>query len=158
MTTDEYDELDLSSEMRIKVWKDSMELFRSSPLVGIGFNTFPYLGFALGDAHNLYVKILLEQGIVGLIIFMMIIIIALFYGWKLYRRAKDDLFKGLGIGFFLCTISLLISNFFGDRWTYLPLGAYFWAFMALVVRANIITKEESLKNNYSKNKKTKKQS
>lgn len=153
MTTDEYDELDQSSEIRVKVWKDSMALFKSSPLAGIGFNTFPYLGFILGDTHNLYVKILLEQGILGLIIFSMIIFFALFYGWKLYRKARDDLFKGLGLGFFLCTISLLISNFFGDRWTYLPLGAYFWTFMALVVRANIITQEEIQNKNSNAKKK-----
>jgi len=150
MTTDEYDTLDNSSEMRIKVWKSSMELFNSNRLTGVGFDTFPYLGFLLGDPHNLYVKILLEQGIIGFLIFLMIILPALFYGWKLYRRARDDLFKGLGLGFFLCTISLLISNFFGDRWTYIPLGAYYWAFMALVVRANIITKEELLKENVHK--------
>ena len=153
MTTNENNELDNSAEMRLEVWKSSMELFNSNRLGGVGFNTFPYLGLPLGDPHNLYVKILVEQGIVGFVIFLMIILTALFYGWKLYRRARDDLFKGLGFGFFLCTISLLISNFFGDRWTYLPLGAYYWAFMALVVRANIITQKEIQNKNTNVKKK-----
>jgi len=153
MTTNENNELDNSAEMRLKVWKSSMELFNSNRLVGVGFNTFPYLGLPLGDAHNLYVKILVEQGIIGFIIFLMIILTALYYGWKLYRRARDDLFKGLGLGFFLCTISLLISNFFGDRWIYVPLGAYYWAFMALVVRANIINQKEIQNKNMNAKKK-----
>jgi O-antigen ligase len=153
MTTNESGELDTSNEKRVQVWKSSTELFNSNRLTGIGFNTFPYLGLPLGDVHNLYLKILVEQGIVGFVIFLMIILTALFYGWKLYRRARDDLFKGLGFGFFLCTISLLISNFFGDRWTYLPLGAYYWAFMALVVRANIITQKEIQNKNTNVKKK-----
>jgi len=156
MTTNENNELDNSAEMRVQVWKSSMELFNSNRLTGMGFNTFPYLGLPLGDAHNLYVKILVEQGVVGLFIFLMIILAALFYSWKLYRRARDDLFKGLGLGFFLCTISLLISNFFGDRWTYVPLGAYYWAFLGLVVRANIITQKEIQNKNTNTNTKTKK--
>lgn len=142
MTKNNYGELEESAQLRVMVWNQSMALFASSPLIGVGFNTFPYLGFVLGETHNLYVKILVEQGVVGLIIFFVIIFFALVYGWRLYRKAKDDFLKGLGLGFVMCILSLLISNFFGDRWTYLPLGAYFWAFMGLVVRANIITAEE----------------
>ena len=151
MTTNECGELETSAELRVMVWKQSMETFQSSPLIGVGFNTFPYLGFVLGDSHNLYIKILLEQGIIGLLIFLIIIFIAFYYGWGLYRKAKDDFLKGLGLGFAMCILSLLISNFFGDRWTYLPLGAYFWVFLGLVVRANIITREELVQVEVKKN-------
>jgi len=154
MTTNEYNELDASNEKRVDVWKSSLDLFNTSPFVGIGFNTFPYLGLILGDTHNLYIKILLEEGIYGFLIFILIILLSLFSGWKLYKKADDNILKGLGLGFVLCTISLLISNFFGDRWTYIPLGAYYWAFMGLVIRANIITQQE-IKNKVSNSKKLK---
>jgi len=155
MTRNEYGELENSAQMRVDVWKQSMDLFSSTPIIGIGFNIFPYLGFELGDTHNLYIKILLEQGICGLILFLLIILFALFTSWNLYRKAKDNFLKGLGFGFFFCIISLLISNYFGDRWTYLPLGAYFWAFMGLVVRANIITQQEMQNNNKNAKRKLK---
>jgi len=139
---EETGELDLSNEKRIQVWNQSMDLFSGNPVTGIGFNTFPYLGFVLGDSHNLYVKILLEQGVIGLAIFFAIIGFAFMNGWKLFTKSKDDFFKGLGLGFCMCIISLLISNFFGDRWTYQPLGAYFWAFLGMVVAAQGIENSE----------------
>jgi O-antigen ligase len=153
MTTNESNELESSAEKRVQIWKTSMDLFKANYVSGIGFGTFPYLGFTLGDTHNLYVKILLEQGVVGFLIFLIMILVALFNGWKLYINARDDFLKGLGFGFVMCTISLLISNFFGDRWTYVPLGAYYWVFMALVVRGNIITQKEIRNKNRDKRKK-----
>lgn len=155
MTRNEYGELENSAQMRVNVWKRSLDLFLLNPVIGIGFNTFPFLGFQLGDTHNLYIKILLEQGVIGLFLFLLIIFFALASSWRLYRKAKDNLLKGIGFGFFFCTISLLISNYFGDRWTYLPLGAYFWAFMGLVGRANIITQKELSGNNSLKKRQPK---
>jgi O-antigen ligase len=141
-TKDESGQLDGSSERRIVMWQQSMELFQNSPIIGKGFNIIPYLGFVLGDTHNVYVKILAEQGIVGAILMLMVLILGMRSGLRLFRRARDGFLKGMGLGFAACIVAIFIGNMFGDRWTHTPLGAFFWVFLAMVERGNKIAEGE----------------
>ena len=58
------------------------------------------------------------------------------------ETTKDNFFKGLGLGFSACVLAVMVSNFFGDRWSFLQLGSYFWVFLALVVRGNLIVNSQ----------------
>ena len=136
MTTTETGQLDASAENRLVVWQQSIELFKSDPIFGVGFGVFRYMGFQLGDTHNIYLKILAEQGIIGFFVFLILIFAFFREGWKLFRRGEDELARSLGFGFLMCLVALLINNLFGDRWTYFQLSAYLWVFAALVSRLN----------------------
>ena len=137
-TENEYGQLDESSADRLLIWHQGMELFQKSPLVGIGFDVFRYLGLMLGDTHNIYVKILAEQGLVGMLIFLIVIFCFLRMGYVLYKKGEDDLSKGMGLGLMACIIVMMINNFFGDRWTYFELSAYLWILAGLVGRLIIM--------------------
>ena len=138
--------LDISSQHRLELWEESMDLFKEKPIMGVGFAVIPFLGLTGGlhDTHNIYIKILAEQGIIGLIIFLFLFWLALKSGWQLYKTADDTFLKGLGLGFAACVIATMAANFFGDRWTYLQLGAYYWVFLGLVARGNLIVQEQQL--------------
>lgn len=139
-TQNEFGELDESAERRIKIWEKSWEIFQEAPLFGIGYGVFQNLGFDLGDTHNIYVKILTEQGIIGMILFLWVIFSFMNEGFSLYARGDDDLSKGLGLGLGVCMFVLLANNFFGNRWTYLELSAYLWVFAGLVSRLNALAR------------------
>ncbi len=132
--------LDVSSQTRLDIWKVSLDLFYKNPLTGVGYNVIPYVDLpgGLHDTHNLYLKILAEEGLVGIIIILMLFRYALMYGWRLYKTANDSFLKGLGVGFIMCVVSLMVSNLFGDRWTHTEVGTFFWVFLALVVRGCLI--------------------
>ena len=142
MTKTETGELEHSAVLRIEMWEQCKELFAKNPVFGVGFNTIPYLGLVLGDSHNIYLKILVEQGVIGMIIFLILLWSAFKSGWSLYRTSNDQYLKGLGLGFMVCVVVLMILNFFGDRWTYLELSAYFWVFWGLVNSSRKISTEE----------------
>ena len=137
-TTTEYGQLDPSSAKRLIMWEQSIELFKQSPLFGVGFNIFPYVGFELGDTHNIFIKFLAEQGVIGLSLLLMLLVMAFRSGFRLYRRAKDPFLKGLGFGFSCCAIACVVANMFGDRWTHTPVGAWFWVFLGMVEVGNLI--------------------
>ena len=139
--TEQGGKLDASAANRLEYWQESINYFKESPLVGTGFNTFVYMGLKR-DTHNLFLRTLAEQGIIGLVFLLWIMILALKRGWRLYKNANDNFLKGLGLGFCACVIAVMVGNFFGDRWTYLQLGAYFWVYLGMVERANIITTKE----------------
>jgi len=147
--------LDTSTQHRLELWKESIRLFKADPILGTGFNAVPFLGLAGGftDTHNIYLRILAEQGLIGITIFLIFFLLALKSSWRLYKTASDALLKGLGLGFIACIIATLTTNMFGDRWTYLQLGAYFWVFLGLVVRGNLIARRQ-FQNKFPSKKKS----
>ena len=153
-TKTEYGELDESSERRLVVWQKGLEIFKENSVVGIGFGVFRTLGYDLGDTHNIYVKILVEQGLVGLLIFLLVILAFMIEGFRLYKKGDDDFSKGLGLGLFVCMFVLSVNNFFGDRWSYFELSGYLWIFAGLVARLNIISSEENRPARPAKKKST----
>lgn len=143
MTKGEDDQLEESAADRIMLWNHALDLFYSSPIIGHGFNTFECNGYR--DAHNCYLLMLAELGLIGFFSFIYMCYCAFMVGWKLYKESKDNIFKGLGLGFSTCMIAVMITNFFGNRWRYLVLGAYLWIFLGLVVSAlHIVRTEDSL--------------
>ena len=153
-TKDVYGQLEESAERRLLIWEKGMELFKENFLVGIGYGAFSQLGYDLGDTHNIYVNILAEEGIAGMLIFLILISTFLTEGFRLYRNGDDDLSKGLGLGFTTCIFVLLVNNIFGNRWSYLELSGYLWIFAGLVARLNIISSEENRPARPAKKKST----
>ncbi len=143
MTTDVYGHLESSAADRLVIWGETMDVITKQPVFGLGFGVFRHLGFILKDTHNIYLKILVEQGVFGLFIFLILIIVFFREGWSLYRQGNDDLSRGLGLGFAIAIGVLLVNNLFGDRWTYWEISAFMWAFAGLVCRYRVIVQEEA---------------
>jgi len=115
-------------------WHQTLDYFSKNPIFGIGFGTYNILtGW---DTHNVYIKTLAEQGLIGLFIYLWLYLLALRSGWRLYRRADEELVKALGFGFLCAVVGSMVVNIFGDRWTYLQLGGLYWIFWALVDQEN----------------------
>ena len=66
-------------DMRLGIWKDTMRLFKSRPITGHGLGTYDVVAYTLDDttavplfrgagwhAHNVYLHLLAETGLVGL--------------------------------------------------------------------------------------------
>lgn len=148
MTYDVQDKtLDSSAQERVAIWDDAVQLFEQNPILGMGFDTYewkPRVG-EFRDTHNYYLKVVVETGIVGLMLFLLLLAQTTRIGWKLYRSAQDPFFKSLGLGFLLYLACVWVVNFFGDRWLYLQVDGFFWVILALVVRAQIMVNEEVAK-------------
>ncbi len=137
MTKSQDGHLEASAEERVDLWKQSEDMFLSSPILGRGYATFQFGEHtaSLKDTHNWYVKVLVETGIIGGIFAMVLIGQMLRSGFRLFRRADDPLYKGLGLGFLLATVSCMVANFFGDRWTYVEINGILWVLQGAVLRA-----------------------
>jgi len=133
-TKNENGELDESSQRRVNIWQQAIGLFQKNPVLGIGYGVFRFLGLDLGDTHNIYVKILTEQGSIGFLLFLIMLFCFIKEGFLLYQKGQDDADKALGLGFFICIFILIFNNFFGDRWSYMEPNAYLWIFAGLVAR------------------------
>ena len=118
-------------------------MFEADPLFGTGFNTYWYGSHTggYGDTHNVYVKVLVETGLVGLCIFVIIFRRLFRIARQLYRSATDPFLKAIGLGFSALMVAVFAANMFGDRWLYFSITGYTYAFAALAVRAQAMTDE-----------------
>lgn len=135
---------DDSSETRLSLWSDALAMAAQNPIIGTGYYTYAYMnrmkagaGHTYQDTHNYFVKVILEMGIIGLGIFLVLFWRIHAAGFSLYRRAGDDeLFACLGLGLAAWTVSSAVANLFGDRWTFLQVNAYMWMLAGMVCRAH----------------------
>jgi putative inorganic carbon (HCO3(-)) transporter len=144
MTENSNGRLDESAQERVKLWEAAETSILSSPILGNGYATYQFKSHVdnLKDTHNWYVKVLVETGIVGMIIviFMLQQIFSLSY--RLFKKAEDPLYRGLGLGLFLAMFAALIGNCFGDRWTYLEITGMLWVLVATAIRATHLAESE----------------
>jgi O-antigen ligase len=145
MTYSDSEGLDPSAGERLTLWEDALKVLNEEPIFGTGFNTYEYMRRVgpYTDTHNYYVKILMETGFVGLLVFLWLLRVACKMSWRLFRTARDPIMSSLGCAFFAMLICALIVNFFGDRWTYLQVNGFFWILLGLVARGLRLMSEEN---------------
>jgi O-antigen ligase len=145
MTEDSNGQLEASAQERVDLWDNAERSILRSPIVGDGFATFQMGEHVdnLKDTHNWYVKVLVETGVIGLIMALMLLQQMLAVSYRLFKRASDPLYRGLGLGLVLAICACIVANCFGDRWTYVEITAPLWVLVSAAIRAEQLQKAES---------------
>ncbi len=120
---------------RTELWELALGYFKKYPVLGTGFDTFRHKEGMI--THSMYLKILAEQGLIGLAVFIIFIITVLLYSLRLYRSGTTGLAKGIGLGFFTCTSTNLVGSLAGDQSLYYNMMAIYWLFIGIVASFNI---------------------
>jgi O-antigen ligase len=138
-------QLESSAAERVELWDHAINLFRQHPIFGVGFGAFGYTRPAgsLTDTHNFYLRMLSEQGVIGVGLFLVVLAAAFRSGWRLYDAAHTPFSRGLGLGFMACVVAVMVTNVFGDRWSYFVLGSYFFIFWGLVDRGTFLARQQT---------------
>lgn len=87
--------LDDGTSGRTAYWEKAFEWFLTSPLLGIGWLQFgfkyrPFINGNVMNVHNVYIQVLCECGIIGLLIFLLIIFIPLKNTIINYLKNKNE--------------------------------------------------------------------
>lgn len=145
MTENSNGQLEASAQERVDLWENAERSILSSPIVGSGFATFQFGNHVdnLKDTHNWYVKVLVETGLVGLVMAFFLLQQLLVLSYRLFKRSSDPLYRGLGLGLFLATCSCIVSNCFGDRWTYVEIMGLLWVLAGTAIRASEFAIQEA---------------
>ncbi|MDE2434447.1 MAG: O-antigen ligase family protein [Burkholderiales bacterium] len=136
MTETASGQLEDSAAQRLVLWQLAEDMFTNSPLFGIGFNGFFFASahLSLHNVHNFYLQSAAEQGVIGILLFISVLVRSLASGFTLFRTGSSPYGKALGLAFLACSISVSVTNVFGDRFSQLYLGGYFFILMGAVDR------------------------
>lgn len=140
---------DASNMERINRWNSALRMFDEKPLLGWGPGTymFKYAPFQMakdktiistnagdrGNAHSEYIGPLAEQGVLGCVSIIAILITVSATASRLIYRAKDRNIRIMAIGIFLGLVTYFIhgalNNFLDTDKASVP----FWAFIGMLV-------------------------
>jgi O-antigen ligase len=144
---------DASNLERINRWQSALRMFKERPLVGFGPGTymFQYASYQMsyektiistnmgdmGNAHSEYIGPLAEQGILGTLFFIGILVTVFLTATRLYNTLQNKEMKQIVI---LITLGLatyfvhgLLNNFLDTDKASVP----FWGFMAILTAIDI---------------------
>lgn len=144
-TTVEEGQRDESTELRIEYWKVAWANFLRHPATGTGYHTFHHreINPYGKDTHNLYIRTLSEGGVIGAVILLGVLLSVLALALRELRHSRSGTWHyALALGLVGAWLAMVIANLFGDRFTYYPVVAYFWAYVALVMKARHLPPED----------------
>jgi O-antigen ligase len=117
-----------SSTMRLGYWKDTLGVIKSSPLTGVGLGNFnlPQSRYA----HNSYLQIWAEMGLLGIFAFLWLI---LFVFKSAHKKIRQSLKPKEEAALGAASVAFLVHNFM-DFGFFLPeVSLIWWVIMGLLV-------------------------
>lgn len=148
---------DSSTSYRVSIWKGAIDMIKDYWYRPIGqgttaFNSiyplYSYSGVGAQHSHNLFLQLLIETGIIGIISFFGII-------YKFFqnvlcglKKVKDAFYKYCFIGFASGMIGFLLQSIFDNTWYNNKIILIFWIFVALsATTRNLSDKEVECEKN-----------
>jgi O-antigen ligase len=144
---------DPSNVERINRWQSAIRMFNERPFWGWGPGTYQFLyapfqmssektiistnAGDLGNAHSEYFGPLAESGFLGMLSIFVIFSLSIFYGLKVYNKAKlvevKTISLSIVIGLFAYYVHGLLNNFLDTDKASVPV----WGFIAILVALDI---------------------
>ncbi len=144
--------LDASANGRLMVWKGALRVIRDYPVWGVGFENFrqyiwrPEYGVHQTlDAHNIYLLIAAEMGLIAFGAFMVVLLIIMYKAMYVFFFAETQFQRLVATGFIAGYSAMLVANLFGSRLKSNEIVFQFWILTAVVVKMASVIKEARVK-------------
>jgi hypothetical protein len=131
--------LDPSSTARVVSWADNLQIWKKNPLLGRGVTG---TGFMDGQ----YILFLSELGILGFLAFLWLLWSILKQSLNVLRKTKDELFKGITLGFIAGFIGLTIHAVTANTFIIIRIMEPFWFIAGIIMMLPTLKEEPSEAN------------
>jgi len=128
---------------RLYYWKASFNMVKDSPLTGIGWRRFgllyecykPSLANISHYSHNVFLQIMAETGLLGLLTFLWIVFIFLKKGISAIKIYDEQ--QGLKIGLFCAGCAFLFHNLIDLNFYFAQVSFFWWIILGLFAGSSI---------------------
>lgn len=146
---------DVSTAERFYRWVAGVRMIKDNWITGYGPNTFydNYKGYAVpafktwvsdnkdhSTVHNYFLLIAIEQGIPGLLFFIVLLGAMLYYAQYLYHRVKDFFYKTTAITIGVIVTMIIVVNFLSDLIETDKIGSLFFLCIATLIVTDVNTR------------------
>jgi O-antigen ligase len=153
---------DASNLERVNRWAAAFRMFRERPVFGFGPGTymFKYAPFQnskqrtvistnfgdLGNAHSEYIGPMAESGVLGVLSFVLIGIVTIITGYRVYHRIKEIHLRIVLLTSMVALITYFIHGFLNNFLDTDKASSLFWGFTAIIVSLDIYYKDDKKRN------------
>jgi O-antigen ligase len=136
---------------RIIQWRTFLPMFMLSPVFGIGKGNYAATHFRLGydveerSPHSSVIKLGVEEGILGLICYLSLMVVVYRSSSLRFRAARNPLDKALAFGTLSATLCLFFLDLTGMRFFTGSIMGYYWILTGITLN----TPTSSLRENGS---------
>ena len=156
---------DVSTAERFYRWIAGVRMIKDKWLTGYGPNTFynNYKGYTVpayktwvsdnpehSTVHNYFLLMAIEQGIPGLLFFLLLLGAMIYYAQQLYHRIKDIFYKAVAIVTGVILTMIMVLNFLSDLIETDKIGSLFFLCLAALIVSDVntrVNKEPDLNGN-----------
>jgi len=140
--------------VRLVLYQTAVKMFESSPLFGIGLGNFIVSQDILEvkGAHNVFLNILAELGLFGLLSFLAIQFLVLKNNLKFLRQERSGVSSSIALCCSLSIIGFLVAGLFDSLLHCSVISFYFWLIVAISVVATEHKKELNSDENRNRRK------
>jgi putative inorganic carbon (HCO3(-)) transporter len=112
---------------RLAHWQSALAMWRDHPWLGVGFGNYgtAYSQYALakwpvalGHAHNYYLNIAAETGLLGLIAYLLLWGLAFWRVWHIFRNTRDRTARALALGALGMLVHISVHNVVDNLWVH----------------------------------------
>ena len=144
---------DASNLERINRWQAAIRMFNERPFLGWGPGTYQFLyapfqrskektiistnAGDMGNAHSEYIGPMAEQGVLGLVSVLLIIIFSIITALKVYKKSENEEVKLISIIMLLALITYFIHGFLNNFLDTDKASVPVWGFLGIIVALDI---------------------
>lgn len=133
--------------IRLGLWKTAVPNVFHSFWIGYGTGSYGATAGTLGInqiTDNYYLSLLLQYGIIGFVIFFLIVFVIFFKTLRLLKTEKDLVLNSIVTSLLACIVALLTVNLAGDFLEAFPINVWFWLFLGLLLRYPYIRETQTI--------------
>ncbi len=149
---------DVSTAERFNRWVAGVRMIKEKWLTGYGPGTFydNYKPFGVpafktwvsnnperSTVHNYFLLVAIEQGYIGLVIFLVLLGAMFYYAQYLYHRIKDPFYRVSAITTAVILVMITTVNFLSDLIETDKIGSLFFLCLSVLVMIDLNTRKES---------------
>lgn len=149
---------DASNLERLNRWSCALQMFEERPVLGFGPGTYQFLYAPFqkssqktiistnfgdkGNAHSEYLGPLCEQGLLGALIVVALVLAVMFLGYRLVYTVKDKSMRVLTIAVLMGMSTYFVHGFLNNFLDTDKASVPFWGFLAILVCIDVYYKDE----------------
>jgi putative inorganic carbon (hco3(-)) transporter len=149
---------DVSNMERMNRWKSALRMFKEKPVMGWGPATyqFKYAPFQMasektiistnygegGNAHSEYLGSLVDSGIPGMIMYILLLSISIWKGIIIWRTHSNKQIRNIALALIAGLVTYAVHGVFNNFLDTDKISALFWGVIAAIVAIDISMKDE----------------
>lgn len=142
---------DSSNAYRFKIWEITSQIIRDHKMIGVGFGYLPFKEtyvtyirtMSVSHAHNTYLQILAETGIIGFSVFLAFFVVLFKYAYIDLIKSGDSYIRTMAAGL-IAGIGALLTQGIVENVFYMPkIILTFWILVSFIFTLSKIKREEA---------------